>query len=197
MERRLFDTDALASSILSTHKFAIIIAKPFHPPMQTYAKGVRRVDDERSKTHGWSAIVSRVSGKATRTFSDNAHGGREAAYQKAVAWAEEHFKKYPAKKRIARITHLRRNNRSGISGVYRYPADESDQRPGAYWAAKWVVKPNTPPKIRKLMIAKYGESQAKWLAIQARIKGVEATADIEFAERSNRGRPRKNRSAET
>lgn len=162
--------------------------------IQNLPKGIRRIDDERNHTHGWNAIVSRTSGVAHRVFSDGAYGGWEAAYQLAVDWVAEQFKKYPAQSRIDYINTLRRNNRSGVPGVTRYPADGSD-RPDAYWLARWVVSPNDRPKSRKFSIARYGESQAKWLAIQARVKAVEMMEGIEFAERSTRVYRRKKRSS--
>lgn len=163
-------------------------------PLPPYAKGITRVDDDRKHSHGWKATVSRLSGRAQRLFGDKTHGSRKAAYEQAVAWVNEQFKKYPANRRVDYINFLRRNNRSGVPGVYRYPADGSD-RPGAYWGTKWVVSPNTPPKQRKFSIAVYGESQAKWLAIQARIKGTEATIGVEFVERSTCVYRKKNRSS--
>jgi hypothetical protein len=164
------------------------------PPdfLQNLPKGITRIDNERNHTHGWSATVNRASGKIHRVFSDRINGGWEAAYQLAVAWVKEHFEKFPLKSRTARNNTLRRNNRSGVPGVFRYPTDGST-RPGAYWSAQWVIVPHARPTVRKFSIAHYGESQAKWLAVQARIKAVAAMADVEFAERPSKRRSRKSK----
>lgn len=150
-------------------------------PTPPYAKGISRIDDDRKHSHGWKATIRRASAYIQRIFSDGSNGGREAAYQVAVAWVNEQFKKYPVKSRLDSIQHLRRDNRSGVSGVYRYPIDGSNP-PGAHWGAKWRLTPNTLPQNRKFSIARYGEEKAKRLAIQARIQGVKVTAHVAFAE---------------
>lgn len=133
-------------------------------------KGIHRV--VHGHTKGWSAVIRRASGEQTKLFSDNVHGGRIKAYKAASRWYEETAPLYPLKTRLHRITTIRRNNRSGVCGVYRWPADGSTIH-GAYWGCQWVDKPNSIPMRRKFSIAFYGEHGAKELAIKARKSAIE------------------------
>src|ERR1035437_6885784 len=115
-------------------------------------KGIRRIDCARSRTRAWHAIVRRASGEIGRTFSDGGYGGRLAAYRAAKAWYEKAEADYPLMTRLARMSAIRTNNRSGVAGVYRWPADGTNMN-GAYWAAQWVISENQMPVRRKFSIA--------------------------------------------
>ncbi len=136
-------------------------------------KGTRRIDNDASRTHGWTATVYRRAGRSVRLFSDGRHGGHRRAYRAAVAWIKEEWKRLPNVPRLERMATRRRNNRSGTSGVYRWPADGRDVT-GAFWGAQWVVKPNNPPQRRKYSVARYGENTAKALARRARRRAIAA-----------------------
>ncbi len=111
-----------------------------------------------------------------RLFSDGRHGGKRPAYRAAVAWVDEQRERYPLVPRRTRMTTLRRNNRSGVPGVYRWPADGRDT-PGAYWGAQWVARPNDRPRRRKFSIALHGESAAKRLAAKTRRLAIAVMSD--------------------
>lgn len=131
-------------------------------------KGICRVDDPLRRTRGWTATIRRSSGDAARVFSDGVYGGRKEAYRAASAWYVSALKLFPLIPRPERMAIIRRNNRTGVSGVYRWPANGED-RPGAYWAAHCVREPTDKrPARRKFSVACYGEHEAKALAIQAR-----------------------------
>jgi hypothetical protein len=129
-------------------------------------KGIYRVV-HRTGTKGWSAVIRRASGEVARLFSDNVYGGSRKAYRVASTWYEQTLPHYPLATRIGKMTTIRRNNQSGVSGVYRWPANGGN-RPGACWAAQWVVESRQVPVRRKYSIAFYGEQQAKDLAVKAR-----------------------------
>lgn len=136
-------------------------------------KGIHRAIHRTSGTGSWVAIVYRVSGKASKAFTDSVHGGSKPAYRAASAWYTQMSQQFPLATRVDRMLTLRGNNRYGITGVYRWPANGED-REGAYWAAQWVVTPWEPPVRRKFSIACYGERQAKKLATQARNNALNA-----------------------
>jgi hypothetical protein len=135
------------------------------------SKGIRRIDCARTRTKAWHATVSRLSGKLERTFSDGVHGGRREAYLAAREWYEKAVAALPLVPRIVRMATRRSNNRSGVSGVYRWPADGGNV-PGAYWSARWVVVPGQRPVIRKFSVALYGERVAKQMAVDARCEAL-------------------------
>jgi hypothetical protein len=101
------------------------------------------------------------------------YGGSKPAYRAASAWYAQMSQKFPLANRVDRMLTLRGNNRSGITGVYRWPANGED-RQDAYWAAQWVTTPWEQPVRRKFSIAYYGERQAKKLATQARNNALDA-----------------------
>jgi len=133
--------------------------------------GIYRVDDPRSRTHAWVACVRRKSGTASRTFSDGRHGGRKASWRQAHRWRRQIQHRFPKVSRLERMVERRRNNRSGVAGVYRWPADGSIVT-GAYWGAQWVPVPRQRPKRRKFSIAYHGEEEAKRLAVRARNRAI-------------------------
>lgn len=130
-------------------------------------KGISRIVSDASRTKGWKVSIMRASGVANRLFSDGVHGGSDKAYRAACAWYESILAQLPLATRIGKMAKLRRNNRSGVSGVYRWPASGEDSS-GAYWAAQCAITPLQKPVRRKFSIAFYGELQAKELAIKAR-----------------------------
>lgn len=153
-----------------THHGVVLISKDGMPQ-----KGIRRVDCKATRTHGWYATVRRKSGELTRVFSDGRYGGRRVSYRAAVAWIAEQWKRCPTMPRAKRMSLLRRNNRTGISGVYRWPADGRDIT-GAYWAVQWVPVPKQPPVRRKFSVSHHGEQAAKRLAAKVRRAAVSAIA---------------------
>ena len=52
-------------------------------------KGISRVDNEKRKTHGWYARVTKDGVTRGRFLSDATHGGEKAALKKAVAARNE------------------------------------------------------------------------------------------------------------
>jgi hypothetical protein len=135
-------------------------------------KGIHRVVHDGRRSKAWAAIIRRVSGEESKIFTDSVYGGSAKAYRAAVAWYEALVPKYPVASRVQRMHTLRTNNRSGITGVYRWPADGS-KRTEAYWGAQWVVSEWDKPKRRKFSIALYGERGAKRLATEARKAALE------------------------
>jgi hypothetical protein len=140
-------------------------------------KGIRRAVSKKSRIRGWYATIRRASGNTSRLFSDGVYGGRLEAYRAASKWYEDILPSYPLKTRLAKMSKKRSNNRSGIPGVYRWPASGKNI-PGAYWGAQWVNEPNDRPNRRKYSIATYGETSAKKKAIAVRKKAILALLTI-------------------
>lgn len=136
-------------------------------------KGLTRIDCEVSRTHAWKAVIRRASGEVERYFSDGPYGGDKAAKKAAAEWLNEQWALFPLMDRAARMSIVRRNNRSGVAGVFRWPADGRDV-PGAYWAAQWVPLTGLKPKRKKFPVAKYGEVMARQLAVVERKRALRA-----------------------
>jgi hypothetical protein len=98
-----------------------------HPPnddaeMESVT-GITRIDHEASSTKAWHVALNRASGRLDRTFSDGVYGGKAAAYRAAIDWRDQAVAKSPLMPRIERVSAIRKNNQSGVSGVYRWPGD--------------------------------------------------------------------------
>ena len=107
----------------------------------------------------WMVAVNRRGGRVARSFSDDAYGGEEAARVTAEAWREAALRLIPPTTQLQNNTRVRRNNRSGVSGVIR------DERRGV-WEA--LVVRGDQRFSRRFLDKVHGEAQAKTLAIAAR-----------------------------
>jgi hypothetical protein len=82
-------------------------------------KGISRIDQPERKTHGWYVRVRFNGTQRAKFFSDESHGGREEALEKAVRYrnrTEQDLGK-PRTDRLVIASNPR--NRSGIMGVQR------------------------------------------------------------------------------
>lgn len=138
--------------------------------------GISRVDDDVRSSYGWHATLDRTSGKCDQFFSDVAYGGKEAALLATKQWYDQKVLECPLMPRIARVSIIRTNNRSGMAGVYRWPADGRVDRK-AYWAARWVETVGAKPVTKKFSIKRYGEDAAKRMAIAARENALAGLID--------------------
>jgi len=133
-------------------------------------RNIIRVDHEASRTHAWRVTLQRHNDIAVKTFSDSIYGGKRNALRAAVEYREELLRRYsPYAHAIWVRTRLRRNNTSGIAGVGRY---EERVNPNTgytreFWLASWVNEQGASRK-RKFTVSRYGERQAKRLAIAER-----------------------------
>lgn len=108
--------------------------------------------------------------KVSKQFSDSVYGGKCKTLQVAIRYRDEILAKTDLFEQQIRIrTELRRNNKSGYSGVSRYvhsskPGSKSRQ---VYWSATWTNEDGVKHS-RSFSINHYGEEEAKQLAIAER-----------------------------
>ena len=133
-------------------------------------RNIIRVDHERSHTHAWRVTLQRHNDIAVRMFSDSIYSGKRKALKAAVEYREELLRRYsPYAHAIWVRTRLRRNNTSGIPGVGRYE-ERTNPNTGhtrEFWLASWVNEQGASRK-RKFTVSRYGERQAKRLAVAER-----------------------------
>jgi hypothetical protein len=139
-------------------------------------KGIYRIDDEIGYNYGWFVCLNRASGRFNLMFRDNIYGGKESALIAAQDWYDKKVLECPIMPRVNRVSIIRKNNQSGMAGVYRWPADGRLEK-NAYWAAKWVETAGTKPVAKKFSISRYGEDVAKLLAIAARENALACCID--------------------
>jgi hypothetical protein len=134
------------------------------------SRNITRIDQERSSTHAWRVTLQRRGEIIIRQFSDGIYGGKQEALDAAVAYRDLLLtQNSEVEHQLWVRTRIRKNNRSGIPGVARYETLENPatQRYSVFWLAFWVDEHGASRK-RKFSVLRYGERQAKRLAIAER-----------------------------
>lgn len=131
---------------------------------------IRRIDNERTRTHSWHVAIRSRNQAVTRHFSDNVYGGKRKALRAAKVFRDEMLAKLRDGAYSAWLRRKRRNNTSGMVGVARYvntaPAS-AQYKEYPYWQAFWRDQEGQR-HTRTFSVLKYGERNARRLAVAAR-----------------------------
>ena len=132
------------------------------------SKGIIRIDSD--STHGWQVRVYRHGRTYSRLFSDRKMGGKEEAYQAALAYRselEEEVDQIPAPPPRRRLVQRNRNNSTGVVGISRtYKRDRRGIRHEVY-AVSWNPEPGVA-RGTSFSLKRYGEDTAFRLACKLR-----------------------------
>jgi hypothetical protein len=135
-----------------------------------HPRNVIRIDNEEKRTHSWIVTLQRRGEIVVRSFADGVFGGKRKALEAALAHRDLLLSRHSdTEHQIWVRTRLRKNNRSGIPGVARYEVIDNPNtgHTYAFWLAFWVDEHGASRK-RKFSVSRYGERQAKSLAIVER-----------------------------
>ena len=160
--------------------------------------GISRIDSDRFRTHAWRVKLVRRGEIHVKNFSDKRWGSKRKALAQAKAYRDELLLKHPPLSRKEFCTTLRSNNRSGITGVYRYAKSftlkNGQVKQNWYWEATWPIG-NSQQSHIAFSVNEHGERKARRLAIEARRKALENIdgfywasargAELSLQERSN------------
>ena len=144
---------------------------------------ISRVDHQASHTHCWRVTIQRQTHIYREEFSDGQYGGCQQALDAAEAYRDATLQTHPPFSKPDYCAILKKNNRSGISGLTRI--DRWELRRGRpvrrlCWEAQWPIG-NGRSCHRKFSILKYGEEGAFRRALTAREKGLKALASETFS----------------
>lgn len=129
---------------------------------------ITRFENEARRTRAWLVRVQRNSKIISKMFSDGVHGGKRKALQAAISFREQVLAGVPnCEYQMRRRNVVRRNNKSGISGVGRYEVQSDSGHIRSYWLARWDDERGMC-RLRKFSVGRYGERKAKQLAIAER-----------------------------
>jgi hypothetical protein len=147
--------------------------------------GISRIDDPAHRSHAWRVTLRRQGKRPVKNFPDIKHGGKAKALKQARRYRDELMRRYPPTTRRQWAGTLRRNNRSGVCGVYRYRIGYRLKSGGKkrylwYWAAHWPTEPREYA-TKKFSIKKLGEKVAFERACEARARGLRAVEGIFWA----------------
>ena len=139
--------------------------------------GISRIDTEQFRTHAWRVKLVRRGQVYIKNFPDKRYGGKGKALLQAKAYRDELVEKYPPISRQEFCSILRRNNRTGITGVYRYAKSfvlkNGKVKKSWYWEATWPIG-KSQQSHQAFSVNEFGEAKAKRLAIQAREEAMAA-----------------------
>jgi hypothetical protein len=144
---------------------------------------IRRVDHEASRTHCWRVTVQRRTRVYVRNFSDTRHGGSAKALLAAQVYRDQLVHTYPPLAMPVYCAILKKNNRSGVSGLLRVDRVEvyrGKRQQKLFWEAQWPIGDGRS-RHRKFSILKYGEEGAYQMALAARETALHALSRKTFS----------------
>lgn len=116
---------------------------------------------------GWWVSLRRRGHRIVRLFKDSVYGSGDAAYRQARAYRDAIILAIPPATNHEQAVLLRKNNRSGISGVRRVETADGD-----VWQATLMT--NEGQKRENFSVARLGEEAAKSMAITQRRNWLKA-----------------------
>jgi hypothetical protein len=123
---------------------------------------------------GWQVTLQRQHRTYTRKFSDHRYGGTAQALDAAQAYRDGLLVQHPGMSRRAQCAILKKNNRSGVSGVTRSIVIDRRLKtvgPTVYWVARWPGENGTATQ-RRFSVKRFGEWGAFLRAVEARRHGL-------------------------
>lgn len=116
-------------------------------------------------------------------FSDGKYGSCQQALAAAEAYRDALLRAHPPFSKPDYCAILKKNNRSGVSGltrVDRWELNRGRRVRRLYWEVQWPIE-NGRSRHRKFSILKYGEEEAFQLALAARETALEALESQTFS----------------
>ncbi|MFK8018373.1 MAG: AP2 domain-containing protein [Pseudomonadales bacterium] len=137
--------------------------------------GISRIDDYVHRTHAWRVSLCRRGKRLVKNFPDQKHGGKQKALKCAKGFRDELLLQHPPLSRKEFADARRRNNRSGITGVYtyakRFELRDGSMRESWYWEANWPTERGESAH-ESFAVNQYGDEVARQMAIRARERGM-------------------------
>lgn len=138
--------------------------------------GISRIDDDAYRTHAWRVSLCRRGKRHVKNFADKKCGGKGRALAQAKEYRDTLLRKYPPLSRKEFCTILRSNNKSGVTGVYKYAKSftlkNGSVKESWYWEAHWPTDKGGAAHL-SFSVNEYGEEKARQLAIQARKQALQ------------------------
>ncbi|MCF1492670.1 hypothetical protein GOZ83_06405 [Agrobacterium vitis] len=124
--------------------------------------------EEHNENHGagWWVNLRRRHVRVARLFKDSIYGSSEESFAQAKAYRDAVLSVLPPATNHEQAVLLRKNNKSGISGVRHVELADDEA-----WEANLLTR--TENKREKFSVRKYGAEQAKAMAIAQRRKWLE------------------------
>lgn len=138
--------------------------------------GISRMDCETNNIHAWRVSLRRHGKRHVKNFPDKRCGGKKSALSKATEYRDELLVKYPPLSRKEYCNVKRRNNKTGIVGVYKYrktyKLKNGTIKESWYWEANWPDRDGDSIS-ESFPVNRFGDELAKQKAINARDRGMQ------------------------
>jgi hypothetical protein len=146
--------------------------------------GISRIDCDRNNTHAWRVSLVRRGTRHVKNFADKKLGGKMVALQQAIRHRDKLLRQQPPITRREFCDAKRRNNKTGITGVYKYrktyKLKDGTQKESWYWEANWPG-PDGDSISKAFPVKRYGEDLAKQMATRAREQGLRSVTGVYWA----------------
>jgi hypothetical protein len=138
--------------------------------------GISRIDDEGHRIYAWRVSFSRRGKRYVKNFPDKKWGGKRKALIGAKAYRDSFLEQNPPLSRKEFCSIIRSNNKTGITGVYRFSKSfklkNGQIKESWYWEATWPAGDSKQSHIT-FPVNELGERKAKKMAIDARRSALE------------------------
>lgn len=133
---------------------------------------ITRTESTDGSTMGWNVRFRHTGRAESKFFSDRMYGGRENALVVARMYRDARLNQLGPQNPMRHIGRMSSRNSTGLVGVCRTTC-QTKGHDYDYWSAQWTL-PDGRQCVRKFSINKYGEQEARKLAVQAREEGIKA-----------------------
>ncbi len=132
-------------------------------------KGITRIENYKRRADGWWVRLQSRGKRFSKFFKDSDYANEEAALESARKHRRRLLRENPQMSRLENAE--RQTAKTGeIIGVRRLVKSRFGSE-HAVWEARWSPK-KYERRVRTFGVEKYGEEEAKRLAIEARLYGL-------------------------
>lgn len=130
-------------------------------------RGISRLDQESSGTHGWQVRIQRKGVRYGRFFSDVEWGGSERALSVAIQFRDKIIAHQQRQSSIRSHENTGARNQSGVIGVTRISQISAKGDEYHFWQASWTDREGNRQTVR-YSVLKHGDEIAFEMACLAR-----------------------------
>ena len=143
--------------------------------------GISRIDNHKYHTHAWRVSLVRNGRKFVKNFADKKLGGKNQSLLFATQYRDQLVGTYQPLSRQEFCNARRRNNKTGITGVYKYKKSyitkDGQMHHLWYWEANWPTVEGKSAK-QTFSVKEFGDETAKQLAIRSRKEGLQKVEGV-------------------
>jgi len=136
-------------------------------------KGITRIENYKNRVDGWQVRLQSRGEKFSKFFKDSDYKSKDTALKSARRFYNQLCKENPKSTRQdhAERKTVRTGEIIGVRRLLKVDKRWSEEHIYVVWEAKWSHK-KYQRRVRTFSIEKYGEEEAKRLAVEARQQGI-------------------------